>query len=332
MNARLVLAIAVLFVAMGCSPKPTVVVYSPNGPEMLKELEARFEAAHPDVDLQPFDMGSQDVFNRVRAERGAPQADLWWGGPSSMFMQAADMGLLEPYKPSWADAVPAPYKDEGDRWYGMFRSPLAILFNDRHYTKEDVPQTWDELLEPKWRGKIVLRRPLPSGTMRTFIGAMILRAENEDAGIEWLKRLHAATKTYMENPQLLFDHIKRNPDTITVWLMADVVLQRELNGYPFDYHVPMQTPVITEGIALVKGAPHPEWAKKVYEFVNTPEMLALQAEKFAKVPVRSDLDPATLPEWMAGQVIDPMTIDAKAFAFREQGWMDRWEREVATSR
>lgn len=332
MTMRHTLIALVLLAAVGCSSKPTVVVYSPNGPEMLKELETRFETAHPDVDLQPFDMGSQDVFNRIRAESGAPQADLWWGGPSSMFMQAADMGLLQPYTPAWADAIPMEYKDQSGLWSGMFRSPLAILFNHRHYKKEDVPQTWDELLEPKWRGKIVLRKPLPSGTMRTFIGAMILRAENEDAGIEWLKRLHAATKTYMENPQLLFDHIKRNPDTITVWLMADVVLQRELNGYPFDYHVPMQTPVITEGIAIVKGAPHPDWAKQVYEFLNTPEMLALQAKKFAKVPVRTDLAPNTLPEWMVKQSIDPMVIDAKAFALQEQGWMDRWEREVAPAR
>jgi len=75
------------------------VVYSPHGPEMLKDAEAQFEAAYPHVDLQWLDMGSQEVYNRVSAERARPACDVWWGGPSTMFMQAAEEGLLEPYRP-----------------------------------------------------------------------------------------------------------------------------------------------------------------------------------------------------------------------------------------
>jgi iron(III) transport system substrate-binding protein len=326
---RLVIALAACAFAWGCGlPKESVVVYSPHGPEMLKEAEARFEAANPGVDLQWFDMGSQEVYNRITSERARPQADVWWGGPSTMFMKAAEEGLLEPYRPTWAEAVPAEYKSADDTWYGTFRSPLAIVFNTRGYEKAEVPQSWDELLDPKWKGKIALRNPLPSGTLRTFIGAMILRAPDEDAGVEWLKRLNAQVEGYSENPQLFFDHLKRNPELVSVWLMPDVVLQRELNGYPFDYVVPAETPVITEGIAVVQGARHPELAKKFYEFVNTPELLALQAEKFAKMPARTDLDPDTLPPWMVAQAIEPMAIDWAAFAAKEQEWMDRWQREV----
>ncbi len=317
-----------LLLLAACSQKESVVVYSPHGPEMLKEFERRFEEAYPEVDVKAFDLGSQDVYNRISAERQRPQADVWWGGPSSMFMQAAEEGLLEAYRPEWAEAIPDEYKDGEDRWYGVFRSPLAILFNTRHYRRDQVPQTWDDLLKPEWKGKIALRRPLPSGTMRTFIGAMILRAPDEDAGFDWLKRFDASVDSYTENPQLLFDHIKRNPERISVWLMPDVVLQRQINGYPFDYHVPPQSPVITEGIALVKGSPNAEWGRKFYEFVNTPEMLAFQAEQYAKMPARTDLDPSTLPQWMVEQELEPMGIDWDAFAEKESDWMARWEREV----
>ena len=71
--------LAVLF--MGCDTRETVVVYSPHGVEMLSDYEGLFEAAYPDVDLQWLDMGSQDVFSRVSAERNpdrcAPPSTVW---------------------------------------------------------------------------------------------------------------------------------------------------------------------------------------------------------------------------------------------------------------
>jgi iron(III) transport system substrate-binding protein len=326
MKIRLLGAIAL--VVMGCSSREIVVVYSPHGSDVLKDYEARFEATYPEVDMQWVDAGSQEVYSRVKAEKGRPQGDVWWGAPSTMFMQAAQEDLLEPYRPTWADVIEADYKDAADRWYGTYRSPLAIMYNNRHYTAEQVPQTWDDLLAPQWTGKITVRKPLPSGTMRTFIGAMILRAPSEDEGIAWLNRMHKQSEAYMENPQLLFDHMKKQEDLVSVWLMPDVALQRERNGFPLDCVVPPDTPVLTEGIAIIKGPPHPEWAQRFYEFVTTPESLAHQAEAYAKVPARTDLDPATLPEWVAALEIDAMEIDWDSFARNEKRWCERWENEV----
>lgn len=340
MNARrwraaaraLLWPLAALLALGGCAQqREVVVVYSPHGPEMLKDAEALFEAAYPAVDLQWLDMGSQEAYNRVSAERARPAGDVWWGGPSTMFMKAAEEGLLEPYRPSWSAAADPASKDPEDRWYGTYRSPLAILFNTRRYTRADAPQTWDALLEPAWRGKVTLRKPSASGTMRVFLGAMVLRQPDEDAGMAWLKRLHEATESYPESPQFLFDHIKRDDGLVTVWLMPDVVLQRERNGYPFDYVLPPQTPVLTEGIGIIRNAPHRGWAERFYEYITSADALAQQARDYAKMPARSDLDPATLPEWMQ-QPVDAMPIDWEAFAVREQGWCDRWEREVYGAR
>ena len=166
-----------------CSPsKDMLLVYSPHGPDVLGDYEKKFEAVHPEVDVQCLDMGSQQVYERIKGERNNPQADIWWGAPSSMFIQAAEEGLLAPYKPSWADQVEPAYRDRDERWYGTYLSPLAIVFNTRARTKETAPQTWDALLGPEWHKKIALREPLPSGTMRTFLCAMMLRAPSEDEG------------------------------------------------------------------------------------------------------------------------------------------------------
>lgn len=321
--------LCLLGVFAGCSaPRDTVVVYSPHGPEVLGDYEVRFETAHPDVDVQVLDMGAQDVYARVKAESARPQGDVWWGAPTSMFIQAAGEGLLEPYRPTWASQVDADCRDPEDRWYATFRSPLAILFNNTVYTRETAPQTWDELIEPKWKGKITLRKPLPSGTMRIFIGAMIMRQPSVEAGLEWLRKLNANTESYEDSPQFLFDHIKRRGDLVTVWLEPDTVLQRERNRYPFDCVVPPDTPALLEGIAVIKGAPHADWARKFYEFVTSPESLAQQAHAYAKMPVRNDIDPATLPAWMSSLHYTPMKIDWKTFAEHENEWCERWTKEV----
>ncbi len=330
---RFLLFAAVAVVLCGCgASRDVVVVISPHGMDVGKDYEARFEAAHPGIDVQWLDMGSQEVYSKISAERNRPACDVWWGAPSTMFMQAAKEGLLEAYRPSWSDAMAPADKDAQDRWYGIYQTPLAMLFNTRTYTRAEVPQTWDELLDPKWTGKITIRKPLASGTMRTFIGAMVLRAESEDAGIEWLKKLHAQTKSYQETPQLLFDNLKRSEDLISVWIMPDAVLQRERNGSPFDFYLPKPTPVLTEAIAIVKGAPHRKNAELFYEFVTTADALVHQAEAYAKVPARKDIDPKRLPAWIARETIEPMAIDWEKFAGQEQKWMERWEKEVYSAR
>lgn len=313
---------------LGCSSSDVVVVYSPHGGEMLGDYEKLFEAEYPGVDVHVLDMGSKEVYSRVRAESNRPQCDVWWGAPSTMFMQAADEGLLAPYTPSWAGALAPEFKDPEGRWYATFRSPLAVLFNSRQYTAADMPRTWDNLLDGAWKGKISLRRPLESGTMRTFICAMVARAASEDAGFDWLRRFHQNTAEYLGNPALLFDHIKKNPDHISVWLMPDIVMQAVRNGFPFDYYIPPDTPVLTDGIALVKGAPHEEWGKKFYEFVTSREALIHQAAAYAKLPARGDIDDSLLPPKLVAQKVQAMPVDWKEFAAKEPAWCQRWNTEI----
>src|ERR1700679_1894191 len=98
--------IAVIVFLSSCHSKKAkqkLVIYSPHGKEMLGEFEKLFEAVHPDVDVQWLDMGSQEVFDRVSTESQNPQADIWWGSPSTMFIRAEKLGLLQKYKPTWAD-------------------------------------------------------------------------------------------------------------------------------------------------------------------------------------------------------------------------------------
>ncbi len=327
------LVLLVSLAGCGHPSKTPLVIYSPHGKEMLEEFEKEFETANPDVDVQWLDMGSQDAYDRIRTERSNPQADVWWGSPSTIFIRADKESLLAPYRPSWANSVGPDFRSPDDSWYGTFVTPEVIAFNSHLLTKEEAPKEWDDLLDPKWKGKIILRYPLASGTLRTVFSAMIAASVastgSEESGFDWLRRLDANTKAYTSDPTQMYLKLAREEASVSIWDMPDIVLQARVNGYPFGYNVPKKgTVLVTDGIAIVRGCRHPDLAKKFYEFVTTEESLILQANAFYRIPARNDIPKEKLPDWITSASINSMNVDWALVAQRESGWMKRWDEEI----
>ncbi len=324
--------LTLLLLPTGCSTddRETLVIYSPHGKEMLSEYEDAFEAAHPEVNVQWIDMGGQDAYDRIRTEQQNPQASLWWGGDSPTFARAAREGLLEPYRPTWHAAVPEGARDPEDRWYATYLTPEVILYNDSTVSAEaEGLHDWDDLLDPRWQGRIIVRYPLASSTMRTIWGAMIMRQPTVEDGYAWLARLDRNTKTYAADPTQLYLKVARREGDVTLWNMPDTYIQSRINGYPFHYLIPKSgTPVLNDGIALVRNGPNLERARQFYEFVTTREALLHQARTYYRIPVRSDLARADLPAWITSVEIKAMDIDWDRLATEGATWMQFWDEHI----
>jgi iron(III) transport system substrate-binding protein len=332
----IILVIAGLLALVACNQggrTKRLVIYSPHGKEMLSEFEKRYERLYPDIDVQWIDMGSQDVYDRIRTEKENPQADLWWGAPSTMFLRAEEEDLLEPYTPSWDSVVDARFKSEHGYWYGTFLTPEVIAFNTHLLKKEDAPQDWDDLVDEKWREKILLRYPLASGTMRGVFASIIARSYERtgrpDDGYMWLLKLDANTKSYTPDPTQLYLRLAREEGEVTIWDMPDIVIQVNQNGYPFGYVIPKSgTVVLTEGIGIVKGSKNEEGARSFYEFVTSKESMILEANKFYRIPTRRDLDQAALPAWITQERITEMEVDWSLVLDHEREWMSYWDEKI----
>ena len=310
-----------------------VVVYSPHGKEMLSAFAGAYEKEHPSVAVQWLDMGSQDVYDRVRTERENPQADIWWGGPMTAFFRAEREGLLERYVPSWDSVSDPAARSAGDFWYGTFLTPEVIMYNSNRISADSAPKDWDDLLDPVWRGKIVIRSPLASGTMRIIFSSMIERSREGGGGtrggFDWLRRLDANTKTYAADPTQLYIAIAREEGLVTLWDLPDVMLQVESHHYPFAYVLPSSgTPLITDGIALIRGARHPEEAKAFYEFVTSRASMIRQAREFYRIPARRDIPRPELPPWMQSLQIRSLAVNFDTLASYEREWMETWDESV----
>lgn len=333
-HARLAAAVLAA-AACGGDGRTPLVVYSPHGKDLLQYYEREFEKAHPNVDVQWVDMGSQDVLDRLRSEKANPQADVWFGAPAETFSRAANEGLLDPYKPTWSDAVPAEAHDAENRWYGTYLTPEVIAYNSQVVAAADAPADWDDVLDPKWKGKIIIRDPIPSGTMRAIFGAIIARelqrTGSTKAGFDWLRRLDANTKEYVISPTMLYQKLGQREGLISLYDMPDIVTLRETTKYPIASRIPTSgTPLLVDAIAVVHGSRHPDLAKQYYEFVTSPAALQTAAEKFARMPARNDIPAATLPQWIrdAQAAIKPMPMDQRLMADSLDAWMKYWDANV----
>ena len=327
---NLVLIFSLTLLGCATETRETLVIYSPHGKEMLDAFEEVFEEAHPEVDVQWIDMGGQNAYDRIRTERERPQASLWWGGASTAFDRAAREGLLEAYRPTWANAVDTDTHHPDDMWYGTFLTPEVIAFNSRTLPDDaELPKDWDDMLDPKWKDRILIRYPLASATMRTIFGAMIMRQPTVEDGYAWLARLDMNTKNYTADPTQLYLKLAREEGDVSLWNMPDIFLQQQDNGYPFGWLIPTSgTPVLTDGIALVKNGPNLTRAREFYEMATSDSAMVWQARSFYRIPARNDIDQSLLPDWITGSEIETMQLDWDRLAEEGPTWMQYWDENI----
>ncbi len=338
-NAVLLFSVPFLSLALllGCIPEEedVLVVYTPHGRDLLEHFGQRFEEVHPGLSIQWLDMGSQEVLDRLRSERANPQADIWWGAPAEIFAEGAEDGLLAPFRPSWAEHVPADRRDPEDRWVGTYLTPEVIAYNSAVVSGDEAPKEWDQVLDSRWRGQVLIREPLASGTMRAIFSSIIYRESGGSgdpaAGYDWLLRLDAQTKEYVLNPTLLYQKLARQEGLVTLWAMPDIETLIATTDYPIDYVIPSEgTPVVVDGIALVQGSRNPDMARAFIEYVGGEEALLEAAGSFFRIPARTDLDPDRFPPWLQESLprIRPMEVDAALLREMTAQWMRYWDSNI----
>jgi iron(III) transport system substrate-binding protein len=328
------LALVVIGCSRGAGNRTPLVIYSPHGRDLLTLFEHRFEQLHPDVDVRWLDMGSQEVYDRMRSERANPQADVWFGGSATIFARGAADSLLEQFRPSWAGAITPHGRGEGDRYFAAYETPAVIVYAEQAVRPAEAPQDWDDLLAPRWKGKVLIRDPLASGTMRAVWGMIIGRGMKQSGdtapGFAWLRRLDAQTKEYVLNATLLDQKIVRQEGLVTIWDLPDIMINRR-DGLPLGYVFPRSgTPVIEDAIGVVRGARHPAQAHAFVEWVGSVEAQLLAAREVYRLPARLDLPADSLPEWVRDvrRSMRTAEVDWDFLAAHEAEWMRYWDEHV----
>lgn len=325
---------ALLLAACARDGRTPVVLYSPHGRDQLELLERAFEAQRPDLDVRWLDMGSQEILDRLRSERSNPQADVWFGGPTTLFDRGIRDSLLATYRPAWADHVGPRGIGARDLYFPVYRTPAVIAFNSQVLTPETAPRDWDEVLDPRWTDQVLIRDPMASGTMRAIWGLIIVRSIKETGdtarAMAWLRRLDGQTRSYVLNPAVLNEKLARREGLVTLWDLPDVLIDRG-KGLPLGYVFPRSgTVVIDDAVALVRGARHPEAARAFIDYVGSVPAQILAARGVYRLPARADLPADSIPPWVAE--VERSMIEAEMdwdlLAREGAGWMAYWDQRV----
>jgi len=329
-------SLSVLLLApVGCGDGRTpLVLYSPHGRDLLELMERTYEGERPEIDVRWLDMGSQEVYDRIRSESVNPQADVWFGGPDTIFSRGVEDGLLEPFAPTWADSLPPTSRHPDELYHGLYEAVPILVYNSEALTAEEAPRDWEDLLDERFKDEIVIRDPLASGTMRSAFGMVLSQSVSETgdtvAGFEWLARLDRQTKDYVVNPALLFEKLIRQEGLVSIWELTDLLFLQQ-RGAPLDYNFPTSgTPIINDSIGLVKGSPHQAEARAFIEWVGSRQALLLAAQEAYRLPARVDLPREDLPVW-AQEALDqivPATVDWQLIAAEGNQWMSHWDRAI----
>ena len=192
--AVLLLLAPLTFLATGgCSENGRqVVVYTSLDPVFSETILARFEERTGiDVRIVPDTEATKTtgLVERVRREKDNPRCDVLWNNEVLRTIRMAREGLFAPYRSPSAEAIPDRFRDARDLWTGFAARARVIAFDPAIVTRADVPKSHEELLDPRWRGKIVIADPRfgTTGSHLAFLFATI----GEEKGREFLTALRA---------------------------------------------------------------------------------------------------------------------------------------------
>ncbi|WP_026554360.1 extracellular solute-binding protein [Arthrobacter sp. 35W] len=309
--------------------RETITIYTSRPKGITEGVVKKFEAANPAYKIQLLTLGAQEVADRVRAESGRPQADVWWGGTSQQFDQGAAAGLLEAFPTDVVDRVPEKYRGKDNLWLAEQRLAEIIAYNHDLLNPDQAPKDWDDLIKPEFKDKILIRDVAASGTMRSIFSSMIYRTfqttGTPDEGYAWLKGLDANTKDYTANPTDLYLRIQRQEAPLTIWNLQDIMLQSKA-GVPFTPVVPASgAPILLDGIGKVKNAPHSAGADKFAAFLlqeQTQQSLAEQNYQIPTVALSQE------PEWLSTLNLKEMPVDWKTVGSKDAEWIGYWVQNI----
>jgi iron(III) transport system substrate-binding protein len=235
-----------------------------------------FETAYPDVKVEVHRTGSQRILQRVMQELQAniKNVDVVHTSDAGHYVLLKDKKLLAKYTPAGVDAFPAGFKDKDGYYYGLRATVNAITYNTKMVSAAEAPKTWKDLLDPKWKGKMVTAHPGYSGVIATHVLALV-----HLHGWDYFKQL--------AQNQLMLVQSANDPSTVVSSGERVVAVnggeysayQLKKKGNPLEIVYPKEgVPLVVSPTAITSFAPHPSAARLFTDFTFTREVQQVMAD------------------------------------------------------
>jgi iron(III) transport system substrate-binding protein len=286
MLSRLIRFIAVLsvlfFATAGAVAAAEVVLYSSNPSELLDLVTKGFEAKSG-IKVSVVRLGTGEAMKRIAAEKDKPLCDVFWSGDVAVLENAKEN--FQPYRSPEAKALPAGYVEKDARWTASNAHVMIIMANKSLVKAADMPKTWKDLLDPKWKGKVVMANPEKSGSAYAQAYGFY-----KLFGYEGIKTLIGNAKI-LDSSSLIYKGVAAGEYPLGITM--EYAAHRYIAGgdknvaiiYPADGAF-----ISPEATGIVKNCPHPEEAKKFVDYLISKKVEDEIFDKFSRRPARLDAD------------------------------------------
>lgn len=308
-----------------------VVIYSTHGESMLEVVASEFEQ-ETGVKVEFINLKGE-LADRVRGEKENPQADIMYGGASSLFMDLKAENAFVAFEPTWAEKLDPLFKDSENYWFGTIQTPVMLFYNTEMISPENAPKSWEDLTKEIYKDQLVYRNAL-SSSARAMYSALLqqyAKADQLELGWEFMKAMDQNTKQYYGSGSLMMQAIGRKEAAISFAPLSNIIDNKTKNKLPLEIINPENgSPVITDAIAVINNAPHMEAAKAFLEFAGSAKIQSELANQFNRMPTHPDALKES-PKWMGEISFNVMDVDWADIAANQSEWMQKWDTEIKST-
>jgi iron(III) transport system substrate-binding protein len=328
-TALLIIAMGGIAAARGTREQAgkNVVVYSSVDEANAKKILDKFTDS-TGIKASFVFLSAGPALARIQAESGNPQADVWMGAPSENHIVAQEGKLTVPYTGGGFAGLKASFKDPEGYWRCFYMNPMAFAVNTNVLKRIGAPRpdSWDDLLDPAYKGMIQMPSPQSSGTAYNMLVSLVAM-RGEDAAFEYMKKLNPNIQTYTSSGTGPSQGVSVGQCAIAIQF-TPAFFEFINNGFPLEVVYPREGVWFeAPAVSILKGAKNPEAAKALVDWLITkPGQDALTEAKTFFYPI--------IPTAVLGIGMPPferlatVDVDSKWAADNKKRLVERWVKEV----
>ena len=255
----------------------TVMWYTSLALPSSTSIAHSFKLKYPGMDVEVHRTGSQRVLQRVMQEAaaGVKTVDVIHTSDAGHFVLLKEKGMLLKYAPQGTMPFPAGFKDKDGFYFGMRATLSVIADNPKLISDKDAPRTWKDLLNPKWKGKMVSGHPGYSGIIMTHVLALV-----NLYGWDYFRDLAKNSLHVVQSANDPAGVVASGERPVGVNGAEYFYYKTQKQGNPIKIIYPSEgVPLVVSPVAVAKDAPHPNAAKLFVDYIFSKESQQLLADK-----------------------------------------------------
>lgn len=248
----------------------TVMVYTSTGEDVVLKLKAAFEAKYPNVTLDYYYAGSGKVVTKLSTEfeTNAVACDIAWMADPSAQLTWKNEGRLMAYESPFAADIDKIFKDEDNMFTAARMVIMGISYSTMTCSDEEAPYTFWDMAKEDFAGQIVMADPSNAGTTKAAVYALV---HCPDYGWKFFEDLKANGLELESSSGNTMNKVAAAAYKLCIGVDYNTKNMAD-QGSPIGFHNTTDVVVACPcPIAIPAGAPHPELAKLLYDWLLDPE-------------------------------------------------------------